>query len=139
MVYHRLFVSAQVIRNEMESAVAIDLEKQAASILQLKILNNLSGSALVRQTMEKLEAAEKLLGCLIVFGKRAPFEHLWGRLLICGRLSIGQLPRFQQTAAVANRRAGYHPAPLGARLPKSRKRLGTQAFAVRLPGPYRRD
>ena len=32
-------------------------------------------------------------------------RNKWGRLLTCGRLSIGQLPRLHRTAAVANRRA----------------------------------
>jgi penicillin-binding protein 1C len=36
---------------------------------------------------------------------------LWRSLASCGRLLIGQLPRFKRTAAVDNRRAGYHPAP----------------------------
>src|ERR1039458_6284929 len=36
---------------------------------------------------------------------------LWGSLASCGRLSIGQMPRWHRTAAVANRRAGCQPAP----------------------------
>src|ERR1039458_7776570 len=35
----------------------------------------------------------------------------WGSLASCGRLSIGQMPRWHRTAAVANRRAGCQPAP----------------------------
>jgi len=41
---------------------------------------------------------------------------LWGSLVSCGRLSIGQLPPSRQTAAVANRRAGCQQA---ASLPRS--------------------
>src|ERR1039457_6513263 len=40
---------------------------------------------------------------------------LWGSLVSCGRLSIGQLPRLQRTAAVdgapSGSRAGCQPAP----------------------------
>jgi len=34
---------------------------------------------------------------------------LWGSLVSCGRLSIDQLPIFDRTAAIANRRAGCPP------------------------------
>src|ERR1035441_1062139 len=36
---------------------------------------------------------------------------LWGSLVSCGRLVIGQLPRLHGRAAVDNRRAGCQPAP----------------------------
>ena len=36
---------------------------------------------------------------------------MWGSLVSCGRLAIGQLPDLHGTAAVANRRAGCQPAP----------------------------
>ncbi len=35
----------------------------------------------------------------------------WGGFPTRGRFAIGQLPRWRRTAAVANRRAGYKPAP----------------------------
>jgi hypothetical protein len=37
--------------------------------------------------------------------------QLWGSLVSCGRLSIGLTRVPGKTAAVANRRAGCHPAP----------------------------
>ena len=45
-------------------------------------------------------------------GKRRPGAGLWGRLATCGGL-ITRLPTFAngRPAPVANRRAGYHPAP----------------------------
>ena len=55
----RLPASVPVIRKEMESALAIDLSKPATAIPQLKALYDLSGSSLVRLTLEKLEAANK--------------------------------------------------------------------------------
>jgi uracil-DNA glycosylase len=36
---------------------------------------------------------------------------LWGSLASCGRLAIGQLALWRETAAVGNRRAGCQPAP----------------------------
>src|ERR1019366_3612204 len=47
--------------------------------------------------------------------ERMPYARqgalLWGSLVSCGRLAIGQLPRLHGIAAVANRRAGCQPAP----------------------------
>src|ERR1019366_5787471 len=47
--------------------------------------------------------------------ERMPYARqgalLWGSLVSCGRLAIGQLPRLHGIAAVANRRAGCRPAP----------------------------
>jgi hypothetical protein len=37
--------------------------------------------------------------------------QLWGSLVSCGRLPIGLVRFMGKTAAVANRRAGCHPAP----------------------------
>jgi len=42
---------------------------------------------------------------------------LWGGLVSCGRLAMGQLPRLHRAAAVANRRAGCQSAPHQAAIP----------------------
>ena len=66
---------------------------------------------------------------------------LWGRLLTCrrksykriGRLLIGQLSRLERIAAVANRRAGSHPAPHQACISNSMSRTpsaGSTQFAM---------
>src|ERR1039458_4689030 len=60
---------------------------------------------------------------------------LWGSLASCGRLSIGQMPRWHRTAAVANRRAGCQPAPHRASVSTfmSHPRSMNQRFGVAAP------
>src|ERR1017187_2338061 len=55
---------------------------------------------LIRRGMQVIEKMERETG----------LEPATSSLVSCGRLSIGQLPRSHQTAAVANRSAGYQPA-----------------------------
>jgi hypothetical protein len=57
-----------------------------------------------RDSLAKWPEAERM-------GTPGKGRCLWGSLASCGRLAIGQLARWRETAAVGNRRAGCQPAP----------------------------